>query len=155
MEQKIIESELSQELVDALQEKEQEAIQLLGIAENEAPKEVVNKIRKFVDELLSKNESEEELREYALQLGSLWGSMVVKGYNWKWSYLDFGDDVKGIYLVSPNALYSCPPLYFLTKILLGNNAGLDGNNDNTVMLLYNMMDGIEVQKPPHNYQVIS
>jgi hypothetical protein len=36
-----------------------------------------------------------------------------------------------------------------------NNIGLDGNNDNTVELLFNMMDGIEKQKPKDPYQVIS
>lgn len=31
----------------------------------------------------------------------------------------------------------------------------DGENDNTVLLLFNMMDGIENQKPKHNYQIIT
>jgi len=81
--------------------------------------------------------------------------MVIKEYGWQWQYLDFGQGGAGIYIVSPKTYYCCPPLYFLTKILLGNNAGLDGKNDNTVMLLFNMLDGIENQKPSSNYQTIS
>jgi hypothetical protein len=49
----------------------------------------------------------------------------------------------------------CNPLYFLYKILSGNNAGLDGANDNTVLLLFNMLEGIESQKLAQKYQVIS
>lgn len=48
-----------------------------------------------------------------------------------------------------------PNLYFLNNILQGNNAGLDGNNDNTVLLLFNMLKDIEKQKPEHNYQCVS
>jgi hypothetical protein len=81
--------------------------------------------------------------------------MVAKEYNWSWKSIDFGSDGSGIYLVSPQEYYCCPPLYFMNKILLGNNKGLDGRNDNTVLLLFNMMDGIEKQKPLKNYQVLS
>lgn len=81
--------------------------------------------------------------------------MVIKEYGWTWKYLDFGDDSHGIYLVSPREYYCCPPLYFLTKILLSQNIGLDERNDNTVMLLFNMLEGIENQKPQSKFQVIS
>ena len=155
MSYEVIDNPLSDELFDALNEKEHEAISLLGISEIDSPKEIVTKIRESVDKFLAQDKSEEDRREYALQLGALWGSMVVKQYHWVWRHLDFGDEIQGIYLVSPGTLYCCPPLYFLNKILLGNNKGLDGNNDNTVMLLFNMLDGIETNIPEHKYQVVS
>jgi len=148
-------TEVNEELTAALQEKQEEAIELLQVSETETPKEVVKKIREYADKLLKEVTNEDELFEYALQLGSLWGSMVVKQYNWTWKHLDFGKDGQGIYVVSPNAYYCCPPLYFLNKIMQSNNAGLDGKNDNTIMLLFNMIDGIENDKPAHKYQVIS
>jgi hypothetical protein len=43
----------------------------------------------------------------------------------------------------------------LYKIVAGNNGGLDGGNDNTVALLFNMLEGIEEQNPTHKYQVLS
>jgi hypothetical protein len=39
--------------------------------------------------------------------------------------------------------------------LTGNNIGFDGENDNTVLLLFNMLDGIEKQKSSEKYQVLS
>ena len=146
---------LDQELVDALNEKEAEARQLLDISDDKKPAKVVSKIRKFVDQLLSEDRSEEEMHEYALQFGALWGAMLCEEYDWQWKYLDFGDDVKGIYLVSPKKYYCCPPLYFMNKILGRNNPGLDGENDNTIMLLFNMIKDIEKQKPAEKYQIIS
>jgi hypothetical protein len=43
----------------------------------------------------------------------------------------------------------------MNKIVNSQNAGLDGENDNTVSLLFNMLDGIENQKSNRKYQVIS
>ena len=155
MENKITATLLPDDLVEALKEKEQESFALLNVSEQDNPKDVVKNIREYVDKLLSENHSEAELKEYALQLGTLWGLMVIKEYGWLWQYLDFGQEGAGIYIVSPKTYYCCPPLYFLTKILLGNNAGLDGKNDNTVMLLFNMLNGIENKKPSSNYQTVS
>lgn len=152
---KITATPLPEELVEALKEKELESFALLHVTEQSNPKDVVKNIREYVDTLLAGNHSEANLKEYALQLGTLWALMVIKEYNWQWQYLDFGEEGSGIYIVSPKTYYSCPPLYFLTKILLGNNPGPGGENDNTVMLLFNMFDGIENQVPAENYRVVS
>ncbi|MEP2277895.1 hypothetical protein [Maribacter sp.] len=154
-EHKLKVTELQKDLVDAINEKEQECIELIQESKTKTPKEKVQWIREYVDKLLLKKYSDEDLREYALKLGALWGKMVVEEYNWKWKYINFGNDVEGIYIVSPKNYYCCPPLYFLTKILLKENGGFDGNNDNTVMLLFNMMNGIENKKPKQNYQIIT
>ncbi|WP_036154010.1 hypothetical protein [Maribacter forsetii] len=154
-EQKLKVTELEKDLVDAINEKEQECNELFVTTKPETPKEKVQWIREYVDKLLLKEHSEEDLREYALKLGALWGKMVVEEYNWKWKYIDFGNDVEGIYIVSPKNYYCCPPLFFLTKILLNENEGFDGSNDNTVMLLFNMMNGIENKKPKKNYQILT
>ena len=34
---------------------------------------------------------------------------------------------------------------YLLRILQGKNTGLDGKNDNTVLLLYNMLEKIDLQ----------
>lgn len=148
-------SPLNDDFTSAIHNKTAEANAFLSLSGNETPEVVVGKIRDAVDRLLSENHDPENLREYALQLGCLWGMMVARHYQWQWQYLDFGDDVQGIYLVSPQALYCCPPLYFLDRILSGGNTELDGKNDNTVMLLFNMLDGIENQAPPQKYQVVA
>lgn len=155
MTEQVTATPLTDNFIEALNEKEQAAISLLSIGEAHSPKDVVQKITDCVEQLLSEEQTPEALREYALQLGALWGSMVAREYGWQWQYLDFDGEVQGIYLVSPQSLYCCPPLYFLNKILSGANAGLDGENDNTVMLLFNMMDNIEQQIPPKKYQMIA
>jgi len=148
-------SPLTDEISKALQEKEQEAKVLLKLSGDEAPELVVENIKNFVKTLLLQGHSQEDLKEYALQFGALWGKMVIKEYSWTWKHLDFGDGIQGIYVVSPNSFYCCPPLFFLNKILMGQNKGLDGNNDNTVLLLFNMMNNIEKQEPPRKFQTIS
>ncbi len=148
-------TELEKDLVNALKAEQEKCIKLLKISENDTPQEIVKKIRVYVDNLLSENHTEENLREYAITLGSMWGEMIVNKYGWKWKYLDFGEDIKGIYIVSQNNFYCTPPLFVLTNILLGDNYGLDGNNDNTVLLTFNMLDDIEGKKPSKNYQVIT
>jgi hypothetical protein len=150
----VVVTELNEDLRAALDEKEDEAGELLG-AISGTPKEVVESIMKKVDEILSEDYSEDELRKFALQLGAVWGKMVEKEYGWSWKHLNFGGKVQGIYLVSPKEYYSIPPLYFLDKILAGNNPGLDGNNDNTVLLLFNMLDGVENKEPGEKYQVLT
>ena len=152
---KVTEEPLCDDFVSALDEKKQECISLLQITKLHTPKQVVNEIMEYANKLLSQNIDDKELKERALQLGALWGSMVVKEYGWRWQYLDFGNDVDGIYVVSPNSLYCCPPLNFVNKILKGNNTGLDGKNDNTVLLLFNMLNNIEADVPSENYQVLS
>ena len=73
MEQNITVTELENELVEALKEKETEAYALLNVSAKDNPEDIVKTIRKYVDKVLSENHSEEDLREYALQLGPLWG----------------------------------------------------------------------------------
>ncbi len=146
---------LEQDIVSALKEEQENCIQLLNISENNSPKEIVDKIRLYVDDLLEQNHTEEQLTTYAITLGSMWGEMVVKEYGWQWKTLDFGDGNESYYVVSKNNFYCTPPLYFINKILMGENAGFDGNNDNTVLLLFNMLDNIEETAPSKNYQVIT
>jgi hypothetical protein len=153
-EREVIVSELDNETLEALNDEEQKGIKLLNITE-EPPKQIVEEIRLFVDDILAKNYNDEKLREFALQLGTVWGKMVEKEYKWNWKSIDFGDGDANVFLLSPKEYYCCNPLYFLYKIVSANNAGLDGKNDNTVLLLFNMLEGIEKQKPAHKYQVLS
>jgi hypothetical protein len=153
--QKVIVSELEKDIIEALDEQEQTGSKLLNITENDTPKQIVERIKDFVENILVKNHTEDELKEYSFQLGTIWGKMVEKEYDWTWKNIDFGDGNVQFYLLSPKEYYCCNPLYFLHKILTGANAGLDGKNDNTVLLLFNMLDGIEKQEPAKKYQVLS
>ena len=151
----VIVTELDNGTIEALNEEEQKGVNLLSISEKDTPKQIVEKIMGFVDDILSANKKKDELEELAITFGATWGKMVEKEYNWAWKNIDFGDGNAQLFLLSPREYYCCNPIFFMNKILQRKNIGLDGNNDNTVLLLFNMIDGIEKQKPSKKYQVIS
>ena len=146
--------ELSKELMDALQVKIKEGYALIDGSEKDTPTETVTKIKEYVDTVLSEEHTEDQLKEYGLQLGALWAEMVIKQYFWKWKYLDFGDEAEGLYIVSPRDLFCTPPMFFLTKIITNANIGHDGKNDNTVLLLFKMIEDVESRKTPIKYRVM-
>ncbi|MDR2905012.1 MAG: hypothetical protein LBU73_03555 [Helicobacteraceae bacterium] len=74
--EKVVVTAIDQETIDALNEEEQNSIKLLNIAEGESPAQIVEKIKLFVDEILAKNYKKEQLKEFAIALGVLWGKMV-------------------------------------------------------------------------------
>ena len=152
---KMIETAIDNETWSELLETEQKCKELLKIAPSDVPENVVKKIDKFVDDLLEKNLIEDELDEYFLPLSILWGCMVVEKYKWRWQNLDFCDgNGDAIYIVSPKSYYCCPPFYFISNILRGSNIGPWGENDNTVMLLFNMLEKIEKKKPKSKFEVV-
>ncbi|WAW09622.1 hypothetical protein NB640_10350 [Oxalobacter vibrioformis] len=73
-------SPLNDDFTSAINNKTGEANAFLSLSGNETPEIVVGKIRDAVDRLLSENHDPENLREYALQLGCLWGMMVARRY---------------------------------------------------------------------------
>ena len=140
--------DVPQDLVDAIIEETAVAREFLAI-KNDTPKEIVAKIKEYVDNHFGS----EMLQEQAIQLGCLWAEAVIKEYGWFWKYL--GDDDMGVYIVSPSEYYSCPPLFFLTNIINGENIGFDGKNDNTILLLFNMLEDVERNIPSKKHTVLS
>ena len=153
----VIASELSPTLSEVIDEAIADALELLGIngADDLPPQVMVTHISNYVDDKLGTSTLPEvQMHENSLSLGALWGEMVVKAYGWQWQHLDFGAEGQGIYVVAPNKAYCCHPLYFLNKIMMGKNTGLDGNNDNTVVLLFNMLKDVR-NHSDQLYQVLS
>ena len=138
-----------------IREKEQECIAFLKLDAADAPESIVKKIDEFVDELLESSISNEEMEKYTLMLGVMWGSMIIKKYGWEWQMLDLNDgNGSQIFLVSPKSYYCCPAIYYINNILDGGNIGPWGGNDNTIMLLFNMLANIEKKKPKSKYEVV-
>lgn len=135
------------------------AYKLVNIDRSLSPRETVRSIREYVDvildegSLLDKNDS--ELRDLSVTLGALWGDRVCKEYGWSWLGLkeDF-DEYPAFYVISPNNRYCIPAFGFIYNIINKKNEGLDGNNDNTILLLFNMLDGIETRDTEHPYTVL-
>lgn len=94
----------------------------------------------------------EDAASAAVSLGVLFGQALCIGYGWSWE--EFGESrEKATYgVVSPARNYCNAPLPYLLRILQGKNTGADGKNDNTVLLLYNMLENID-QKPEEKMYV--
>lgn len=142
-------------VMDAIDEETAKALEILGVTGSESPKVIVQKMCDYVDKFLKGKHKAEEKNDTAVSLGAAWGSAVVREYGWKWMTLGENEEDNSYYVVSPKDYYCCPPIYFLNKIIQGKNKGLDGKNDNTVMLLFNMLDGMDKEKPAEKYNVLT
>lgn len=95
-------------------------------------------------------ENESELYDV---LGSLYGEAVCNEYNWSW--MKFGEPIphdNGFCtttqfnsIVSPNKMYSLEPHMLIRDILEQKHTGLGGENDNTILLLFHMLETIDEQ----------
>jgi len=150
---------LENNVMQELRKMEKEAFELLGINENDSPNIIVNSIYEYIERLPGLNNGRhdaDEIENISILLAVAWGFAVCKEYRWEWNYLEIkGKIERSYYIISPEHWYCCPPFYFITKILSGNNAGLDGINDNTVLLLFNMIKTLEEKIPNKKYTVIS
>ncbi|NDV93765.1 hypothetical protein D0T84_02375 [Dysgonomonas sp. 521] len=152
-------NDIDEEIRLAILEEESKALELLSINKNNNQKEIVKKIREYVDFLLSgdiNGYDEQKKKDISITLGSAWGMAVCETYGWKWQGLrEEDEEYAAFFVVSPHGKFCCPPFGFIFNILNGANAGFDGKNDNTIMLLFNMLDNVEVnQSAPHNYTVL-
>lgn len=147
---------LEEDVMRELCQMEKEAYELIGSNENNSPSEIANLIYSHVDKLLLAEKSEEEISSISILLAVAWGFAVCSEYNWEWRYLEIeGKIERSYYILSPDHWYCCPPFYFFTKILDGKNIGLDGKNDNTALLLFNMIKTLGKKTPKEKYTVIS
>jgi hypothetical protein len=135
------------------------AYALVGASENDSPSKIVELIEIYVEKLLSAGKMQTgdyEMESIAMSLAAAWGLSVCEEYNWEWKDLEVAGKIrKGYYILSPDHGYCCQPFYFIAKILRGENIGPDGNNDNTVQLLFNMIKTIADRHTAEKYTVIA
>jgi hypothetical protein len=85
----------------------------------------------------------DDVEDATVALGVLFGQFVCDSYGWKWRAVGDSEDKNYISIVSPNEYFCLFPLHYMNKIVSGENIGLDGENDNTIILLYNMLANVE------------
>jgi len=127
----------------------QAAVETFHISDPADGRVIAEEVRAAVDHILETGEFPEGCADQAsaaVSLGVLFGQALCIGRGWSWE--GFGNSKeKAIYgVVSPEKNFSNAPMSYLLRILQGKNTGLDGNNDNTVLLLYNMLEDID-RKP--------
>lgn len=119
---------------------------------------IATKICDIVDEYLENQELPEEFedeRDFAVALGCLYGHAICVGYDWDWKIFVFeeGDATQG--LASPQGFFSVNPLEYIFTVLTGQNFGADGRNDNTILLLYNMLENVEANPADVMYMLLA
>ena len=136
-----VDSELKNEILNMAKQ----AAEIFQISDSSDSKRVVEQIKDIVDGILKTGEFPKrysELADVAVNLGCLFGEALCKGYGWRW--MDYGDENNCFHgVVSPQGFFSHAPMEYMYKVLSGNNLGLDGKNDNTILLLYNMLEHID------------
>ena len=125
------------------------AVQIFKISDSTDGKTIASEANRIVDDILETGKFPSEysdIEDVAVALGVLFGQALCCGYGWTWKV--FGDNESNTMfgVVSPEENFCNAPMPYLLRILKGQNIGMDGKNDNTVLLLYNMLENID-QKP--------
>ncbi len=142
-------AELPQEIRDEIEATAKKAMQVFQIDEAADGKTMASEICSAVDRILSTQEIPSaygDMADVAVALGVLFGQALCTGYGWSWKVFGNSEKETVFGVVSPEENFCNAPLLYLNRILSGQNIGLDGNNDNTVLLLYNMLENID-QRP--------
>lgn len=138
--------ELDEEVFQEIRRMAGEAVRIFHITDLDDGRKIAAQVRKIVDDILASGELPKQYAnvvDLAVGLGTVFGNALCIGYGWEWK--GFGDSKESaVYgVVSPKRYFSHAPLLYLHRILTGNNMGLDGKNDNTILLLYNMLEDID------------
>lgn len=127
----------------------EKAVRVFKINHPEDGEAIATQLLEIVDNILETGEFPEEygdIIDVAVALGVLFGQALCCGYGWTWKVFGSSQDDTVFGVVSPEENFCNAPMLYLNRILSGQNTGLDGRNDNTVLLLYNMLKDID-QRP--------
>ena len=139
----------------------QSAIRMFNIPQTQDGRELAASINKVVDEILRTGEFPKEYYDnditlVAVELGCLYGYALMMGYGWQWRKIGKSPDelVFSFAVVSPDDNWVNPCGVYLGKILTGKNYGIDGKNDNTCLLVYNMIEDHIKKQPARKLTVL-
>ena len=127
---------------------------ILGLSDGTGGRETAAAINEMVDRILENGvlpEGFADLEDAAVCLGVLVGHALCVGQQWKWKALGENAGNASFCVVSPGDYFSNAPMPYLLRILFGNNRNVDGTNDNTVLLLYNMLENIDRKPEKQKY----
>lgn len=130
------------------------AIKTFHIKDITDGKSIVQQIYGIVEKILETHSFPKEyndIEDVAVELGTLYGHALCLAYGWKWMLLGKNEEDASINVVSSDRQYSHMPLLFMYRILLEENIGIDGTNDNTVLLLFNMIKKIKDKKSSEEF----
>lgn len=124
----------------------QTGVKMFGISDPEDGKVIAEEVKAAADRILETGELPEgceNLSAASSILGVLFGQSLCLGRGWSWEMFGSSEEKAAPGVVSPQKNFSNAPRRYLLRILQGKNIGVDGNNDNTVTLLYNMLENVD------------
>lgn len=153
-------NDINDEISSLIQSETKEGLSLIHLSLDDKPYDIILALKDYVNDFLEKdnaNLSSDAIQDLAVRLGCVWGTIVCLVYKWKWQELRAEDEEYGaFYIVSPTTKFCIPPFRLFFDILNAKNIGLDGNNDNTIALLFNMLENVEInQAAQHNYTILA
>ena len=147
-------AELPENVKNEIERSFKKAVRVFKINHSEDGEAIATQLLEIVDNILETGEFPEEYEDIvdvAVDLGVLFGQALCYGYGWTWKVFGVSKDDTVFGVVSPEENFCNAPLLYLNKILSGQNIGLDGRNDNTVLLLYNMLKDIDKRPEDMKY----
>ena len=151
------EGELSASFASAIEDEIENTLAVFRI-DAEDGKEVAAAINHYVDLILETDRippAYSDISDVAVGLGILYGHAICSYYGWTWKMLGVSPEESWVSVVSPKGYYCLQPMNYMLKILKKENIGFDGKNDNTVLLLFNMLEDIEKTTPPEKHYTLS
>lgn len=130
------------------------AIKTFHIKDTGDGKSIVQQIYVIVEKILETHlfpKEYNDIEDVAVELGTLYGYALCLAYEWKWMFLGKNEEDAYLHVVSNDRQYSHMPLVFIHRILSGNNINIDGTNDNTILLLFNMIEEIKDKKSEREF----
>ena len=122
------------------------AIKTFHIKCKDDGKHIVEQIYEIVENILQTHsipKAYNDIQDAAVELGTLYGHAICLTYGWKWMLLGKNAGDASIHVVSDDERYSHMPLVLVYRILLEESMGINGTNDNTILLLFNMIEKLK------------
>lgn len=132
----------------------QKGVEVFGISDHEDGKKMAEQIMNIVDGILETDKIPDaygDIADVAVALGVLFGQALCCGYGWKWQVFGNSPDQASFGVVSPEGNFCNAPMSYLLRILTKQNINRFGENDNTVLLLYNMLENIDKRPKKEKY----
>lgn len=132
----------------------QKGVRVFGISDPGDGARMAEQIMNIVDNILETNtipDAYGDIADVAVALGVMFGQALCCGYGWKWKVFGHSREQASFGVVSPEENFCNAPMPYLLKILTGQNINRYGENDNTVLLLYNMLENIDRKPKKERY----
>ena len=146
--------ELSEDVRAEIDRTFQKGVRVFEINDPDDGAKMAEHIMNIVDNILETGaipDAYGDIVDVAVALGVLFGQALCCGYGWKWKAFGDSREQASSGVVSPGNNFSNTPMLYLLKILTGQNINSYGENDNTVLLLYNMLKDIDKKPKQERY----